>query len=207
MSDKKYSHFGDVTKRGIESYEIILKFKIEDLIGKDILDIGIGFGKFQKECRYYQEKNKDHFFNVIGTDPVYYDHDIYLKNNSAFDDDFREHISDQKNRENIISAINEILPFRNNSFDAVLNCWSSISYYWLNYEKEKQEQMLKQMFNEIIRVLKPGGAAYIGGYIDDYKLAEKILSDINTSKKLKIRTEWTVGGNSYDSIYLEKKSS
>jgi len=136
-----------VTKEGIKIYERDLGLNVRSLRGKAVLDIGAGYGKFQEEC---QELG----IPVIALDPVY-------RNPKKVSECFEAYLKVARNRRNKIVGINETLPFRENSFDVVLSNCSSFHYLYLNYPRNRRYEMAKEMFEEIIRILKPSGEARI----------------------------------------------
>jgi SAM-dependent methyltransferase len=141
-----------VTNKSIEDYAIDLEIEIDGLKEKDVLDIGSGGGDFQSACNKLGAR-------VIGMDPHY----------QNISDPLRT-VARPQNREDKIAGINETLPFRDNIFDFVLSCSSSFYYLPYNYpDHELREKAAREMFEEVIRVLKPGGQAHIGAFYKEGK--------------------------------------
>lgn len=75
-----------------------------------------------------------------------------------------------------IAAINEALPFKENTFDFVLARNSSLYYVFNNYfEKEEWLDVGVLMLEKIHRVLKPGGEARL----KTTRLGEEITKKFN----------------------------
>jgi ubiquinone/menaquinone biosynthesis C-methylase UbiE len=122
--------------RGVEEYEKELGITAKSLDGKHVLDIGSGHSKFSLWC-------KEFGVDFLCLDPRY-----------------REVM--QLNAKDKIAGVNEVLPFRNSSFDAILSCYSSFFYLNEYYrDKKLRKEAAKAMFKEVFRVLKPQGKAYI----------------------------------------------
>jgi len=155
----KYSHFAHVTARGIDEYTTLLGFSVDELRHKNILDIGCGYGLFKNECK------EKHNIDIIGLDPVfctpiekYLENDKSDESKGEFGMTVEQYLRISDNHQNCISGLNEELPFRSNSFDLVLSSNAALSYVADNYRNfEESCEMAKQMFQEIIRVLKPDG--------------------------------------------------
>jgi len=148
--------------RGAEEYQKDLGFDIETMKGKKVLDIGAGGGKFQKEA-------KERGVNVISIDPSYDFTNVSdeKKNDreNRLDNYNKKYVEMKLSKEpgwkkNKVAAVNEALPFKENSFDFVLANYSSFHYLFSNYSSiEKGIDMAFLMLEEIYRVLKPGGEA------------------------------------------------
>lgn len=137
-----------ITDRDIADYQRELGVNVKSLKGKAVLDVGAGYGIFQEEC---QEIG----ISAIALDPSY-------RNPERGGDRFESHLKVAQNRRSKISGVNETLPFKENSFDMVLSNCSSFHYLYYNYPRLcRRYEMAKQMFEEVIRVLKPGGEARI----------------------------------------------
>ncbi|MCL5011085.1 MAG: class I SAM-dependent methyltransferase [Patescibacteria group bacterium] len=156
--------------RGVALYKRFLGLRKEDLENKDILDIGAGLARFQQEAGKPGTK-------IISIDPMY----RYLTEDAEkmlgkeeekddtkvsgrtsvlrFRDDF---VKKGRTRKNKAAAINEALPFLDESFDLCLANFSS--FYWADYQypdNAERKVMVQEMVKEILRVLRPGGEARV----------------------------------------------
>jgi len=120
----------DVHGRALYSTKFVNE---EDLIGKNILEIGCGFGGFEL---FAVTKNIN---SITGIEKTEKDLETAKKN-----------ISHPKIKFTIGSAIK--LPFEDNSFDTVVS-WDVIEHI----PKKKEDKMFKEVF----RVLKKGGSFYL----------------------------------------------
>ncbi|HEX3541418.1 MAG TPA: methyltransferase domain-containing protein [Acidimicrobiales bacterium] len=105
----------------------------EDLSGRDVLDVGCGFGWFEIFALSYGVRS------IVGTDIS--DADL----NTA-----RAHIQSPSARFEVGSAVE--MPFDDGSFDTVV-CWEVLEHIPRGTEP--------QAFREIRRVLRPGGHLYL----------------------------------------------
>lgn len=138
-----------ITNRGIADYQRELGINVKTLKGKSVLDIGAGYGIFQEECQKIG-------IPAIALDPSY-------RNPTKGGDRFESHLKIARSRKGKVSGVNETLPFKENSFDMVLSNCSSFHYLYHNYPRPGHRyEMAKLMFEEVVRVLKPGGEARIG---------------------------------------------
>jgi 2-polyprenyl-3-methyl-5-hydroxy-6-metoxy-1,4-benzoquinol methylase len=104
-----------------------------DVSGRDVLDIGCGFGWFELFALDGGARS------VTGIEPT--EHDLGT---------VRTHIDDERVTFAVASAVE--LPFEDESFDTVV-CWEVLEH--LPAETEQAA------FCEIARVLRPGGALYL----------------------------------------------
>jgi len=104
-----------------------------DLTGKDVLDIGCGFGWFEQHALKRDVKK------IIAMDHT--DEDLRT---------IRKFILDQRVDFSVGSAI--ALPFPDNSFDTIVT-WEVLEHI--------PRQTEVQMFREMNRVLRPGGRIYL----------------------------------------------
>jgi SAM-dependent methyltransferase len=173
--------------RGLSEYEKNLGIRVEDLKGKTILDIGSCYSQFQKEC---EDK---HGIFIIALDP-HYATPYRILANDPFDafESLKDYLEVYENRKGKIAGINEVLPFVDNSFDVILSDDSSFYYSDTNYRNLKFRcEMVKQMFEEILRVLKPSGEAHIGEIrenINDQEFYEPLLRKL--SRKYNSKFSW-----------------
>lgn len=147
-----------VTARGILGYEEVLGIPVQWLNFKRVLDIGSGEGVFVQVC-------SELGIDIVGIGPIY--GSIFGKGHNDFVDD--EHLrwiarslSRQDRPVGVIAAVNEALPFKDETFDYVLGSRSSIEKASVNYpDPEQRELAVRKMLEEIVRVLKPGGEARV----------------------------------------------
>lgn len=91
---------------------------------------------------------------------------IYLDRNEEILDYAKKYVKQEKFEKSskfILSDVH-ILPFEDNSVNLAISRGSV--FFWENLEKA---------FNEIVRILKPGGYTYIGGGFGSKELKEKIF--------------------------------
>ncbi|MGA3150628.1 MAG: class I SAM-dependent methyltransferase [Candidatus Saccharimonadales bacterium] len=126
------------TGRGISDYREHLGIELEDLRGKRILDVGAGFSIFAREA-------KEHGAETISLEPQ--DPTQRLDMMPEDKAEFRKALS----RGEIVPGIVQELPFEDGSFDRVFAVLS-VPYYLPRVESERI-----LAFDEMVRVLKPGG--------------------------------------------------
>jgi len=122
-----------ISDRGVESYEEHLGISIKDFIGKSVLDIGSGFGRFVREAREQGVK-------VTALEP-----NLIIK----------EKLRDYHPKEDSVAGLAQNLPFKDNSFDAITSIFAVPVYL------ETSAGEYDRTFREIVRTLKPGGTAYL----------------------------------------------
>ena len=115
------------TDRGLGFVRQAYGIGAESLVGKRVLDIGTGDGKFVTDLR---ERGID----AVGVD-------IYLK-------------PEQKAQAHFLEADAAKLPLENESVDRI---FSSYSIYWAGYSRDIPDAVLLSGLREAARVLKPGG--------------------------------------------------
>jgi len=147
-----------ILNRPIEEYEQALGISRERLLGKKVLDVGSGGGSFLRECAKLG-------IDAIGIDPVYASvFGVNMLGRPYKIDILKSETVSLANKygAKIVAGVHEALPFKEDTFDFVLGCYSSVAYAAQNYADLKQrEQAVKRMVEETIRVLKPGGEARI----------------------------------------------
>jgi len=143
------------SKRGIDQYSMVLGITLEDLYGKDVLDIGAGAGLFGKEC-------SKHGINVVSLDPSYSLPEREIAERKHGDMDISKYLRRKANRKGKIVGVNEALSFKDESFDMVLSTFASYFYIQDNYPEERHDEIFELFTGEILRVLKRGGEARIG---------------------------------------------
>lgn len=126
--------------RTIEEYESILGFKASEMVGKRVLDIGSGYGRFLEDA-------ESTGIFAAGVDPR-------CRNPQLASGTY--HISNQ------VRGFGESLPFRGNYFDKVLSCMSGFSHLeWIYPDLDSRKEAARRMLGEAIRVLKRNGEARI----------------------------------------------
>jgi len=130
----------------------------KEFLGEKVLDLGAGFsGDIPK---YAAERGIK----------------IYSLSESFSEDNIRsllkERVGDKINKEfPFFAGLAQELPFKSNTFDSVLSVFS-IPFYLDNKKRE-----YKDTFKEIVRVLKPGGKAYLYPlplWIDDKTITKRM---------------------------------
>ena len=152
------------TDRNVPEYETRAGFQIKNLLGKEVLDIGAGEVLFRKECESVG-------VHVIALDPYYYPKESERTNGQG-----NMPIYAKNGKEGKVGALNEFLPFRNETFDAVVSVVASFGWLRGSYNTPaEQENAAKKMLIEVLRVMKTGGEAHIGGFKGNAPLVDKIL--------------------------------
>jgi len=137
-------------ERDLEDYEGYLGFKREDLNGKTVLDIGSG------ESELFSRQLKESGINA----------QVVSLNPDLISDSYRQEIKKINDwQKKAVAGIGQELPFKNKSFDNVLALYSVAVFSSPSINPEAAEHWM----NEIVRVLKPGGEARIGGLLADKK--------------------------------------
>lgn len=153
------------TDREPWEYEEYLGFKLEELKGMKVLDLGSGYHEtFSKEAA---KKGVE----VVSLNPMLKEEKFRksVKEKNPIHK-FKNLFSSQKWQKRSVAALAEALPFKEDSFDKVLASFS-VPYYTVRTE----EEYLK-VFSEALRVLKPGGEAIF------YPLSEKDFTKNNLGK-------------------------
>lgn len=130
--------------RSLKEYESFLNFKIDELKGQRILDLGSGLGE-----RFAKSASR-HGINIVSLNPEYKQQSARKTAKTGLLP--RLFICPDWKKE-LVSGISQKLPFQDKSFDQVFCLYSIPGYlYFEDFEPS---------FNEIIRVLKDGGIARI----------------------------------------------
>ncbi len=127
--------------RSLEVYEKELGIPVtKEFLGEKVLDLGSG-----EKTRFAKEAAK-RGVQVYSLNPnlSYQKHRSILKKGLEKDE-----------KEFFTAGLAQELPFKSNVFDSVLSMWA-VPYY-IEKDQEEQETTLR----EIIRVLKPGGKAFL----------------------------------------------
>ena len=171
--------------RGVKNYAELLGFENKSDLLKHlppdalILDLGSGKGTLAKELYILRPD-----ITTVSLNPAFSDKDFVEKQRrfSLKPRSWGMRIFDRKNIDKSqkansrlsVSAINPKLPFRDGSFDVVLDSMSSV-YYGLSHNQAHL------MVNEIIRVLKPGGFAAVGPVLGK-KEADELQAHLKSIK-------------------------
>jgi ubiquinone/menaquinone biosynthesis C-methylase UbiE len=155
------------TNRSFQEYRHYLDLPSEEeLKNKLVLDIGSGLGgRFVKEAKF-------HGIKAVGLNPN-------LNKSGSREELDQKHdwtLPDVENEKLFVAGEAKKLPFKDNSFDAVVSLFA-IPLYLPNRADD-----YKLVFNEIVRVLKPGGKAYlfpISKEIYEGKMFNRIAQEIS----------------------------
>jgi len=149
--------------RDLEMYKKHFSFQNEELEGKDILDLGAGpEAKFDKELR--QSGIKAH---VISLSPDF------------SDERYRRKALISNPEANLVAAVGQEIPFKNESFDNVF------ALHVMEHVFRTKDSLTNatKIIEEITRVLKIGGKGYLSPLIQqEYKA---IINDRNLMRVLK----------------------
>lgn len=130
------------TGRGVKDYEELLGIRPESLRDRKILDIGAGFANFAREARHYGAE----VVSLEPQDPT---------DNLAMTPEEKMEFKRALSRGEIVQGIVQNLPFEDESFDRVF-AMVSVPLYLPRQESERT-----LAFDEMVRVLKPGGEVRI----------------------------------------------
>ncbi|HUQ85712.1 MAG TPA: class I SAM-dependent methyltransferase [Candidatus Limnocylindrales bacterium] len=140
----------DIHDRPLAEYEDRLKFPTEEYKGKTVLDIGSG-----KELKFARQAAKKGV-KVISINPELRSPDIRRNLGHPLKRRVLNKIyHTPQPDERTVAAVGQDLPIRDNSIDAITAVESVPRYL-------KEEEDIRNAFTEMIRVLKPGGIAYVG---------------------------------------------
>ena len=149
--------------RGLAMYEKHFSFQNEELEGKDILDLGAGpEAKFDKELR--QSGIKAH---VISLSPDF------------SDERYRRKALISNPEANLVAAVGQEIPFKNESFDIVFALHVMEHVFLIEAPLTNATKIIE----EIARVLKIGGKGYLSPLIQEEYMA--ITNDRNLTRVLK----------------------
>jgi len=134
------------SERGLSEYTKELRLPVDALIDKKILDLGSG-----PTVKFAQEVQK----NFPGTKVVSLDYSFEERERSDFSYFPTEETRKGAEKVEKISGLFTALPFKNETFDTVVSS-AAMPLYLTSLEQ------IEKAFEEVIRVLKKGGKAYIG---------------------------------------------
>lgn len=175
--EKKEVGYFKVTDRPLGDYERIFSFRAEDLKpNSKVLDVGSGLRQtFAKEL---QQKRPD--IQVVSFDPTLflkkYDLDTEEGTRKASEEEKKQKLRRKEKFGEVIASIfpeTPHLPFKDESFDYVIDNHGPFMYF------EDHFSELKDYINELLRILKPQGQAFI--YPLD--LIADILKGLNDEEK------------------------
>lgn len=171
MKPAKYSVRTVSSGRGISDYQRGLEINLSKFPGRQVLDIGAGFAEFQKQL-------KQEGIDIISLDA------LYRKPR------YNNHWLQDKSGK--IAAVCELLPFADKTFDTVLGLYSPFYHIDSTYpEKSVRKEMAREMLEEAVRILMPGGEARLGIKFEDLENFYKpILREI--SKTLSLEFSWEI---------------
>ena len=138
--------------RNLEGYKFYLRIKEKDLANKEILDLGSGpYGRFAEEVEKKISGAKVTSFDYSFEKPAV---NKELGERVLFDPLVTENSGETKQLKRVRGLFTK-LPFAPGSFDVVVS--SAAMPLYLN-----NSEQIKDAFQEVIRILKEGGRAYIG---------------------------------------------
>ncbi len=151
-----------VSTRGIEDYKDILQIPItREFLGEKVLDLGSGVtGRFAKEAA-------EQGIEIYSLTP-------------AFNEPGKRKFL--KSAECLPTAgLVQDLPYKSNVFDSVLSVWAVPAHI----PEDKKNYI--ESFKEIVRVLKPGGRAFLAPILRtyDFELVEHAINKIKKEQPLK----------------------
>jgi len=162
----RYALNREVSERGIEDYKEILEMPItREFLGEKVLDLGSGVtGRFAKEAA-------EQGIKIYSLTPVFNKPGIrkFLKSNENFP----------------TAGLAQNLPYKSNVFDSVLSVWAVPAHI----PPDKKNYI--ESFKEIVRVLKPGGRAFLAPILStyDFDLVEQAIKKIKKEQPLKNKFE------------------
>ena len=136
--------------RSLREYEYYLEFSRKDLQGKTILDVGSG-----KELLFSREA-REAGITVISMNPELGKDETMRKKLTKKLPWYRNKrlkAGVDEARSRTMAARAQAIPLQDESVDVITGLFSATSYI-------KDPEELKQAFDEMMRVLKPGGNAY-----------------------------------------------
>ena len=150
---RRRATFGNtVSDRSMERYNELLGISIEELKGKTVLDLGSGLTeRFAKEM-------VTKGVNVVSVNPDLtskFSRDLIKPERL---EELKRRWGFAKTKRESVAAIGQNLPFHDEVFDAVT------SLYAISLYLPEEHDEWRAAFNELLRVLKPGGRAYVAPF-------------------------------------------
>ena len=155
-------------ERDLRVYLAFFDLTIEDLKDKKVLDVGSGAGVFAKEAR-------DNEVDIVALDPLYslregrdvlYDMQDKLEKRKTRKFFQRLFNISRENNINAVAGFGEVLPFKDEKFDIILNLFSAFHYC-------RTPEILRKNFEEQLRVLSSGGKLLITPIWETYNIKKK----------------------------------
>ncbi len=148
-----------VAERGIEDYKELLQIPItREFLGEKVLDLGSGVtGRFVKEAA-------EQGIEIYSLTPAFIN---------------------KSGRKNFLkgaaAGLVQDLPYKSNVFDSVLSVWAVPAHI----PPDKKNYI--ESFKEIVRVLKPGGRAFLAPILRtyDFDLVERAINKIKKEQPIK----------------------
>lgn len=137
----------DMDEAAFQRYVEDLRLQPEDF-DKKILDVGAGAGRFAKWAKEHNVSSE-----IYSLEPA------------------RERL---ENHTNAVQGFAEAIPFNSNSFELVVSEGAIPNIYGLENDAFTTKEKIESSFNEMIRVLKPGG---------EIRLARVIISEYDEPHK------------------------
>jgi len=144
------------TDRSFDDYQVNLGFEPDEFAGKKVLDLGSGeMQKFAREAGKLD-------IEVISLSPksarqLYRDQAVWANLESLFEPSVP-----------LIAGIAQELPFKDQAFDVVVSNWAVPWYI------PRDQKAYNLAFQEMSRVLKPGGQAFLYPVSEDRKKLARV---------------------------------
>lgn len=182
-----------ISGRGIKEYEFYLGIDVAQFKGMRVLDAGAGLGVFGRRCRARK-------IDVTDLDPVYGSPEEMKKLHKTVSRRFRASLSDTTAK---VAQNHEFLPFRDASFDVVLSCYAALFWAPLDRDIPTSMQVVKQILKETVRVLRPGGVAYLSFEKDDKDWT--VLSDLLFDRRRWRKARWELNVTAVPVLKIVKR--
>jgi ubiquinone/menaquinone biosynthesis C-methylase UbiE len=160
-----YALTRDVTERGLKEYKEFLEIPItRKFLGEKVLDLGSGItGKFAKEAA-------EQGIEIYSLTPALIKAEARGKRESKDFEDIP------------VAGLVQNLPYKSNVFDSILSVWAVPAHL------PEDEKDYIESFKEILRVLKPGGKAFLAPIVPSivyFDLANEAIRKIKKEQPLK----------------------
>ena len=158
----RYAINRNVSERGIEDYKDIFQMPItREFLGEKDLDLGSGV------TGGFAKEAAEQGIEIYSLTPAFNKPGIrkFLKNAAA--------------------GLVQYLPYKSNVFDSVLSVWAVPAHL----PSDKKDYI--ESFKEIVRVLKPGGRAFLAPILStyDFDLVEHAINKIKKEQPIKNKFE------------------